>query len=212
MAYPTNLEDQTFEKISQIIRGNMRPPKKLVVGERTKFISMKQEIDEQIIKCQYHLRNSIRYCVFEKLRQEKQRIEEKLTQSRLIDGMYNASHRHKIIEQLQIGNMSLNICIDYIQQQELIQKYNQDKSQSSEQIFADIYMLIFFKCSYCAYEHEIEKEKCPTFGKTCTDCLKKNHFQALSKFKRKCAKRAEENESNMEVFPVKNRNKNVEKI
>ena len=38
--------------------------------------------------------------------------------------------------------MSLNSCIDFfIQQQELIQKYNYDKSQPSEQIFSDIYML-----------------------------------------------------------------------
>ncbi len=45
------------------------------------------------------------------------------------------------MEQLQIGNMSLNTCIDFIQQQELIQKYNDDKSQHSEQIFADTYTL-----------------------------------------------------------------------
>ena len=45
------------------------------------------------------------------------------------------------MEQLQIGNMSLNTCIDFIQQQELIHKYNLDKSQPSEQIFADTYML-----------------------------------------------------------------------
>ena len=109
--------------------------------ERTKFMSMKQEIDEPIVKYLHRPRNANRYCEFEKLGQEEQTIEEKLIQSRLIDGMYNASHRHKIIEQLQIGNMSLNTCIDFIQQQELIQKYNDDKSQPSEQIFADIYML-----------------------------------------------------------------------
>ena len=37
--------------------------------------------------------------------------------------------------------MYFNICIDFIQQQELIQKYNCDKSLPSEQIFADTYML-----------------------------------------------------------------------
>ena len=41
------------------------------------------------------------------------------------------------MEQLQIGNMSLNTRIDFIQQEELIQKYNHYKSQPSEQIFAD---------------------------------------------------------------------------
>ena len=34
MTYPTNLEDLTFEKISQIIRRNMRPKKRLVVVEK----------------------------------------------------------------------------------------------------------------------------------------------------------------------------------
>ena len=55
--------------------------------------------------------------------------------------MYNASHQYKIMEQLQIGNIYLNTCIDFIQQQELIQKYNHFKSQPSEQIFANTYML-----------------------------------------------------------------------
>ena len=50
MAYPTNLEDLTFEKLSQIIRRNMRLKKRLVVTEKTKFMLMKQEIDEPIIK------------------------------------------------------------------------------------------------------------------------------------------------------------------
>ena len=42
--------------------------------------------------------------------------------------------------------------------------------------------------------------------------LKKNHFQAVCKFKEKNVERVEENETNMEVFSVKNKNKNVEKI
>ena len=101
--------------------------------------------------------------------------------------------------------MSLNTFIYFIQQQELIQKYNCDKSQPSEQIFADIYMLkkIFFKCLYCGREHEIKREKCPAFGKTCTNCLKKNHFQAVCKFKKKNVERVEENETNMDVFSKK---------
>ena len=65
----------------------MRPKKRLVVAERTKFISMKQEIDEPIIKYLHRLRNASTYCEFEKLG-EKQTIED-LIQLRLIEGMYN---------------------------------------------------------------------------------------------------------------------------
>ena len=85
MAYPTNLEDLTFEKkISQIIRMNMRPKKRSVVAERTKFMPMKQEFDEPIIKYLHCLRNTSRYCKFEKLGQKEQTIEEDFIQLRLI--------------------------------------------------------------------------------------------------------------------------------
>ena len=119
----------------------MRPKKRLVVTERTKFTSMKQEIDEPILKYLHRLRNASRYCEFEKLGQEEQTIEGDLIQLGLIEGMYNASHRYKIMEPLQIGNISLNTFIDFKQKQELIQKYNHYKSQPSEQIFTDTYML-----------------------------------------------------------------------
>ena len=93
---------------------------------------MKQEIDELIIKYLHCLWNVSRYWEFEKIGQKEQTIEEDLVQLRLIEGMYNASYQYKMMEQLQIGNMSLNTCIDFIQQQELIQKYNHYKSQPSE--------------------------------------------------------------------------------
>ena len=165
-----------------IVISLIKPKKRLVVAERTKFMSMNQEIDEPVIKYLHRLRNASRYCEFEKIRQE-QTIEEDLIQLWLIEGMYNASHRYKIMEQLEIGNTSLNTCIDFLQQQELIQKDNHDKSQYSEQIFADTYMLkIFLKCSYCGREHEIKREKCPAFENTGTNCLKKKHIQAVCTF------------------------------
>ena len=98
MAYSTNLEDMTFEKISQIMR-NIRPKKRLVVAERTKFMSMRQEIVEPIIKYLHCLRNASRYCAFEKLGQEEQSIEEDLIQLRLMEVMDNALHVYEIMKQ-----------------------------------------------------------------------------------------------------------------
>ena len=80
--------------------------------DRTKFISMNQEIDEPIINYLHRQRNASKYCEFEKLGQKELTIEENLMQLMLIEGIYNASHRYKIIEQLHIGNMALNTCID----------------------------------------------------------------------------------------------------
>ena len=74
MAFLTNLDDLAFEKVSQIIRRNMRLKKRLIVAERTKFMLMKQEIDEPIIKYLHCLRN-VR---IEKLGQKEQTTEEDL--------------------------------------------------------------------------------------------------------------------------------------
>ena len=69
----------------------MRPKKRLVVTVRIKFMLMKQEIDESIIKYLHCLQHVSRYCEFEKLGQE-QTIEEDFIQLRLIEGMYNVSN------------------------------------------------------------------------------------------------------------------------
>ena len=100
----------------------MKPKERLIVAERTKFMSLKQEINEPIMKYLHSLLNASRYCEFEKLGQEEQTIEEDLIQLILIEGMYNVSHWYKIMERLQIGKISLNSCIGFIQEQELMQK------------------------------------------------------------------------------------------
>ena len=68
---------------------------------------MKQESDKPILKYLHRLRNASWYCKFEKLEQEEQMIEEDLIQLSLIEGIYNASHRYKIMEQLQIPALTL---------------------------------------------------------------------------------------------------------
>ena len=74
------------------------------MAERMKIMSRKQEINKPNIKYLHCLQNVSRYCEFEKLGQEEQMIEEDVIQLRLTEGMYNASHQYKIMEQLQIGN------------------------------------------------------------------------------------------------------------
>ena len=55
MAYLTNLEDLTFEKNKSDHKKKYETQKRLFVEERTKFISMKQEIDEPIIIYKIHV-------------------------------------------------------------------------------------------------------------------------------------------------------------
>lgn len=39
------------------------------------------------------------------------------------------------------------------------------------------------KCRYCAQEHPFRKEECPAWGKRCSGCRKKNHFEVCCKNK-----------------------------
>ena len=137
--------------------------KLFVVAERIKFMSIKQETDKLITKYLHRLGNICRYCEFEKLGQEELTIEEGVIHLRLTEGIYNASHRYRIMKKQQIGNISLNTGIDFILRLELTQKYNHDKNQPSEQIFANTYMLKkILKCSYCGCELEIKRKKMPS--------------------------------------------------
>ena len=36
-------------------------------------------------------------------------------------------------------------------------------------------------CNFCGYEHEKNREKCPSWGKTCDKCKGRNHFKSKCK-------------------------------
>ena len=43
----------------------------------------------------------------------------------LIEGMYNSAFKHKLVEILESINLTVETCIEFVQQLELIKKYNQ---------------------------------------------------------------------------------------
>ena len=130
-------------------------------------------------------------------------IEYDLIKLRLIKDFYNASHRYKIMKQPQMENISLNSSIDFIQQQELIQKYSHDLSQHREQIFAYIFMLKKTKkCSYWGREHEIKKGNMPSIWKDLYKLLQIEPLSSSVQIKKNNVEKVA-NETNMEVFSVK---------
>ena len=48
MVYSIELAHIIFEEVSQVIKKNLRPKKKLVIAERTKFLSKMQEQNETV--------------------------------------------------------------------------------------------------------------------------------------------------------------------
>lgn len=51
------------------------------------------------------------------------------------------------------------------------------------------------ECHFCGYKHELRKEKCPAWNKTCDNCNGRNHFKSKCK-KPKKVNQVEENETN----------------
>lgn len=70
-----------FVEISEIMKRILRPKKKLVIAERSKFLSSKQKQDESIMQYHYILKGA----------------------SRMISGMADIFHKHRILEQLQFS-------------------------------------------------------------------------------------------------------------
>ena len=125
MAYPKDLEELTFEDLKQIIRNNLRPKKKLVITERTKFLSNKQNSNKLARFYLHRLKEASKFCEFEKLGTENITIEEELIQLCFIEELHNVNQRNKILRHLQGHNMTLEACIEFLQQLEMTSDFSE---------------------------------------------------------------------------------------
>ena len=116
MGYPKDLEELKFLEIKQIIQNNLRSKKKLVIAERTKFLFKSQNSKELSRFYLHRLKEASRFCEFEKLATENMTIEEELIQLRFIEGLHDVDQKNKILECLQGNNMTLEACVEFVQQ------------------------------------------------------------------------------------------------
>lgn len=142
-------------------------------------MSMQQEPSEPIIKFLHRLRNGIRYCEFE------QTIEEWLIQIWLIEGnIYMASHikcSNSYNLEIWISILVLNLCISRI-----LHLNTSDIRKGELEIFVSYHgnkRNKYSKRRVWCYGHELNKDKCPAFGRLCINYKKKNYFQPLCKIK-----------------------------
>ena len=153
MAYPRNLEVLTFKEIGEIIKRNIRPKKRLVITERTKFLETKQHLDDSIVQFVHRLKERARYCEFERLSTSEMTTEDELIMLRLIEGMHNPAFKHKLLEMLQSVNFTVETCIEFVQQLELMKNYNK-KLNEGEAYSTNKYEIL---CKYCSELHVREK-------------------------------------------------------
>ena len=219
MVAPRELEALKFEEIRQIILSKLQPKKRLVIAERTQFMALEQMETEATRDYVHRLRMGARYCDFHLLGAEgaTQSAEDELVQMRMIAGMRNAAHRIKMLEFLQAStDVSLEGCIEYAQQLELIQDFrapsmpvdNLARDSSIAHVDKNKRQVSTTKCAFCGLSHQ--RGSCPAYGKQCKKCGKHNHFSAVCKSKVKkvtthqmnveCAANKAPQEANLSVF------------
>jgi len=206
MAHPKDLESMPFDEIRKVIMAAVRPQKKLVIAERVKFLSLRQEATESVQLYAERLRQTARFCEFDKLGTEGQSIEDDLVQMRVIDGLFRTEQRVKTLEYLQSGSPKLYACVDFVRQLEMIGNFSQMASTSelpqvSNVAHVDKNQSAKSKCKFCGYSHPAGK--CPAYGKTCSKCGKNNHFQSVCRSNAKKVQEVEKEESNS-VFAIGN--------
>lgn len=192
MAAPNELEDMPFKDIRALILETIRPKKKLVIAERTNFLSLKQENGETVQMYYQRLRAASKFCEFDKLG-DKMSKENELIIMRIIDGLAIPAQKTRMLEKMQDNDMTLEQVLVTLQQMDLINLYNASSGSttSSENATAvSVHSTAMedknrfrnsdkTKCGYCGSSHM--RGKCPAFGKTCRNCQKKNHFESVCK-------------------------------
>ena len=102
--------------------------------------------------------------------------EDELIILRLIEGMHDPAFKPKLLETLLSVNLTVETCIEFVQQLKLIKKYNQQPNE--EEVYST---------NTKFYANTVrEKNYCPAFSKTWSICKKKkNHALNVCRYKKK---------------------------
>jgi len=120
---PRKLESMTFTDIYDKIGEYLKPKKKLVIAERTKFYSMRQGADIGVTQFVAQLRNAAKDCEFEKLKDNGVDPQEEMVKIALLTGLKNFEVQQRVLEKLQSEEMALDGIVAFIQQIEQVHTF-----------------------------------------------------------------------------------------
>ena len=128
---PENLEDLKFTEIHQALLAYLKPQKRLVIAERTKFHGVKQNARERINEFVARLRENAKFCDFDNLKNCISPQEEMIKMA-MISGLFNTNNKAKVLERLQNSEMKTHDIVELIQQLEQVSEYTGSNSQVTE--------------------------------------------------------------------------------
>ena len=114
-------------------------------------------------------------------------MQEEMIRDRIVMGISDARLRHS---RLQEPKLTLKTPIECGRASEMMSKQlktmapNEEVSAVKKKGKAPTYRTGQISswpknCKYCSRSHPKDKSKCPDYGKTCTYCSKKNHFESM---------------------------------
>lgn len=172
--FNTPAEERTVDEILTTFE-------KFVIGqvnetlERYKFGKRDQMEGEHLSKYLANLRRLIKTCGY------CANCEPSILRDRVILGIHNDDVREELLKD---SKLTLEKCIDICTAGEAASEHkNSLQSDRVHKMKSVKKKLKSGKCRYCAQEHVFKKEECPAWGKTCTYCKAKNHFEACCKNK-----------------------------
>ena len=99
MVAPNELESMAFDDTKKAILVRIRPRKKLIVAERTRFVSLKQDAGESVTANAQRLRDAAKYRELNTLNAATatQSAEDELIRMRLNDGLLSTDYKVKVL-------------------------------------------------------------------------------------------------------------------
>ena len=131
---PKNVIDMKWEEIKKCLINFLEPMKRLLIAERTHFMTMKQDEGEPISGFAARLREQAMVCEFEKFKDATSQPAEQLIKMRLISGLNNQAISNKILEKELTHELNVDQITEYVQRLNQVNEFvtAQEKSATSE--------------------------------------------------------------------------------
>ena len=188
---PNRLSDLKFDQIERHIETYIKPRERLVVAERTNFLSTSQKPDENAEDFLARLREAARYCDFGKIKTAPD-PEAEMIRLRFIAGLHDSESKIRLLESLrqddtkpvedlvaliQFRQQAAKFAVTHTEAPDLtigavdrrVNRRSQPRNSGRQQNGAG--------CKRCGNSHT--GLKCPAMDKSCRKCGMRGHYERV---------------------------------
>ena len=175
-----NIEEIEFKNIKEEIIRYIEPKQRLVIADRTNFLSIKQNEGESYKDFLSRLNELSVLCKWEDLKSGDPANE--MVKLKFIEGIKDEAMKLKVLEQIQARiSISLTEIVDFCQMCAQMSSFVGAET-SPEPVTAFHVTKKEFLCNRCGMKHL--PKSCPAYKKSCNKCGKSGHFAKVCRNKR----------------------------